>query len=266
MNWRRSCIDAGPKRGQVASDEDGQPGRLVEDVVACETGRGHHPLRPERPGATDRRVDVRPVVAERPPHAGPLADADPVIEPRLHVVRRARLGEVRGELGHERIGLRDRQPGALEARIVESSRPERALHRRVEGRVVARGDGVDRDPHQVPADHVVRGVGRVQVGRIEVGDACPQGEVWTDRILRLEGDDAVDRLDDVETLATEQELAGEGGPVEGPFGQTHGRHPTDRGGSRRVAKRKRAWRPLCCRQRGPTTALPRTARSLQTTA
>ena len=59
-------------------------------------------------------------------------------------------------------------------------------------------------------------------------DPVPEGEIRRRRLLRLQGHDPVDGLDNVESLPAQQELPAEGGPVELSRGESHGGswHPT----------------------------------------
>ena len=116
----------------------------------------------------------------------------------------------------------DRDALAREPAVVEPSRPQRRLHRLVEGRVVVGGDRVERDAHRAVALTTAWSAkARVEVRRIEAGDPVPERDVRRGRLLRLQRDDPADRLDDIERLAPQQQLAGEGGAVELTGGEAH---------------------------------------------
>jgi hypothetical protein len=90
----------------------------------------------------------------------------------------------------------------------------------LERRVVVRVHGVQGDPALRLDDGVV-GERGVDVRRVEVGDAGPQGQVRRRGFLRLQGDEATHSLGDREALAPQQHLPGERGPVEPAGGELH---------------------------------------------
>jgi len=73
---------------------------------------------------------------------------------------------------------------------------------------------VQRDPHEAGLHDGVFCVGGVELRRVEVGDAVPQGDVRRRRFLGLHGHDATHRLGGGERLALQQQLAGQRGSVE----------------------------------------------------
>jgi hypothetical protein len=77
---------------------------------------------------------------------------------------------------------------------------------------------VERDPHQGGLDHLVVAEGAIQLRGIEARDPIPQREIGRGRLLRLESDDPVDRLDDTKWLPGEEQLPRERRPVQLPRG------------------------------------------------
>ena len=91
----------------------------------------------------------------------------------------------------------------------------------MDDRVVLGGDGMQRDPHQLVLHHGLLGEGGVEVRGIERIEPVPQRDVRGRGLLRLQGDQAMDRVGDVERLAPQQELPGEGRSVELSSGDVH---------------------------------------------
>ena len=163
--------------------------------------------RAEGPGRATRGVDERAVLPHRPPNPG-LRAAELLLEPSLDVLVGPRGGGERQQIRDQGIDVRDRDALAPEAAVVESCRPQRRLHRLMEGRVVGGGDGMERDPQELGLDdRLVRERG-VEVGWIEALDPVPQRDVGRRRFLRLERDDATDRLDDLDRFPAAGAVAG----------------------------------------------------------
>jgi hypothetical protein len=81
--------------------------------------------------------------------------------------------------------------------------------------------GVQRDAYQCRLDHRAVGECEVEVGRIEVGQPIPQGEIRRRGLLRLQRDRVADGVDDLYRFTTQQHLPAERGPVELSFGEAH---------------------------------------------
>ena len=144
--------------------------------------------------------------------------ADPLLEPRRTLRDRTRLGEVVDELGNHPVGVVEGQPAGGEPAVVQPGCAQRGFHRLAERPIVADVDGVQGDPHQRGLDHVAGGEGAVEVSGVEVADPVPQGDVRRRWLLGLEGDDAAYRIGRARRLAVQQQLAGEGRPVEAAGG------------------------------------------------
>ena len=81
---------------------------------------------------------------------------------------------------------------------------------------------MERDAQERGLDDDAGGEGCVEVGGIEADHPVPEGEIRRRRLLRLQGHDPADGLDNVESLPAQQELPAEGGPVELSRGESHG--------------------------------------------
>jgi hypothetical protein len=85
---------------------------------------------------------------------------------------------------------------------------------------------MQRDPHQLSLHDALLGEGGVEVRGIERIEPIPERDVRGRRLLRLKCDQAMDRVDDVEWLAPQQELPSEGRSVELSSGNVHTRMVT----------------------------------------
>jgi hypothetical protein len=106
---------------------------------------------------------------------------------------------------------------------VETGGAQVPQHRRVECGVVVGVHGVERDAHQRRLDDLTSGERLVELRGAEAVDSVPHGDVRRHRFLRLEGDDATDRLNDGQPRPPEQQLPLQRGAVQLPHGQRHGR-------------------------------------------
>ncbi len=188
--------------------------------------RGTGPRRRERrPGAegprpAGRDVEQRRVRLQPPPRAGLLLAPDPLLQPLLQLRGRPRpVGEVQ-QLRDERlaVGRRETRPGEP---VPEACGVQRLLHRFPEHLVVVRVDRVQCDPHQGRPDHRPPRERGVQLGRIEVGQPVPQGQVRRSGMLRLERHHTPHGLPGLPHLPAQQQLPSEGGPVELLRGDLH---------------------------------------------
>ena len=209
----------GPEPLEVPKHERSHRGRDITRTRLIPGADVRRP-RPERPWRARRRVDERADLAERPPEIG-LRRTEPRLEPALHVGVDPGHGGEGQQVRQERLRVRDGDALPREPSVVEPSRPQRRLHRLVEGRVVIGGDRVERDAHELRLDHRLVGEGGVEVARIEAGDPIPERDVRRSGFLRLHGDDPADRLHDIDRLAPQQQLAGEGRTVELTCGEPH---------------------------------------------
>ena len=133
----------------------------------------------------------------------------------------ARLGGEAEEVWNHGVDFVGRQPGELEAGVVQTRRPQQGHHRVLKRRVVVTGDGVQGEPQQLRLHDGLGGEGDVEVGRVEAGDAVPQREVRRGGFLRLDRHDAAHGVDDGRRLPRQEQLAGEGGAVQLPPRQRH---------------------------------------------
>ena len=181
-------------------------------------GSDERPPGAERPRAAAGNVEQRGVLPKRPPRPFHRGCPDPLLEPRRTLRDRTRLGEVVDELGNHPVGVVEGQPAGGEPAVVQPSCAQRGFHRLAERPIVADVDGVQGDPNQRGLDHVAGGEGAVEVSGVEVADPVPQGDVRRRWLLGLEGDDAAYRIGHARRLAMQQQLAGEGRPVEAAGG------------------------------------------------
>ena len=174
----------------------------------------------------------RPVLAEGPPEIR-FRRAKARLEPALHVrVRPGRRRELE-QVGDQGVRVLDRDALVPEPPVIQAGRAQQPLHRLMDDGVVLGGDGMQRDPHQLVLHHGLLGEGGVEVRRIERIEPVPQRDVRGRGLLRLEGDQAMDRVGDAESLAPQQELPGERRSVELSSGEVHAPMvPQARGGKR----------------------------------
>jgi hypothetical protein len=156
-----------------------------------------------------------------PPHPR-LALAKLFLESVLDLGLAARSRCKLQEIRNDRVGVGGRQPSRGIAAIVQARRPQAADHRVVKRWVVLREHRVQRQPDQRCLDHGSIRERRIKVGRVEVGQPVPEGQVGRRRLLCLESDDPAHGLDHVKCLAAEEQLPAQRGPVELPAGQGHG--------------------------------------------
>ena len=87
--------------------------------------------------------------------------------------------------------------------------------------MILRVHRVHRDPHKLRPDHPVACERIVEFGRVEPGEPVPQRDIGRCGLLRLQGHHAPHRVGNVQGFAIQQQLAGQGGPVELARGDPH---------------------------------------------
>ena len=172
--------------------------------------------RSERPRRARRGVQQGGEGAQRPPHPGRPAE-------RLDLGLAPGLSEQLQQPGDQGVGVGGRQPLGREAVVVEPGRPQVRQHRRVEGRVVVGGDGVEGDAHDRCLHDRPVGEGVVEARAVEPFDAVPQPEVRRGGLLRLQRDDPAHGVGRVDRLPPQQQLPRQRRPVQLGGGQRHAR-------------------------------------------
>ena len=211
-NWAMSAIVAGPKPSRY---------RRTSDRTEAAVSPGRAWLRAPTYEGRAPNAHGPPVVActngpyWRSAHQiRGFGIAEALFEPSLHVRVDPGRGRELEQLGDQGVRILDRDALAPEPAIVQASRAQRPLHRLMEGGVIVGGNGMQGDAQQLGLDRSLLGEGGVEVRWIERVETIPQGDVRGRRLLGLEGDQAMDRVDDVEWLTPQQELPREGRPVE----------------------------------------------------
>ena len=192
------------------------PHRLLGDVRVghgrLAAGRDERPPGAERPRPAAGNVEQRGVLPKRPPRPLHGWRADPLLEPRLALRDGARLGEVVDELGitrrRRRGSARWRRTGGRAAGPRAASVP--SPRGTPDSRRRATACRVTRISVALTTSPVAKA--RVEVGRVEVADPVPQGDVRRGRLLGLEGDDAAYRVGHAATARGAAATGGRGSP------------------------------------------------------
>jgi hypothetical protein len=148
---------------------------------------------------------------------------DPPVDPCLELLVGPRLAGVLQQCRHQGVHLGGGQPGTGEPRVRQAGPAQRRLERGVQHPVVTGMHRVQRDPHQGRLDDGAVGEGLVQLRGLEPGHPVPQRDVRRRRVLRLDRDDAVNRLRHGQPLAVQQELPGQRRAVQLTGGEAHAR-------------------------------------------
>ena len=129
-------------------------------------------------------------------------------------------GEV-NEVRDQCVGIGTRHVGLAEAPIVQSRSPEDGEYGFVEHGAVRYSDRVQRDAHQRALHDCPVGKRSVEVGKVEVGETVPHGQIRRGGLLGLKSAEVLHSGDHVQIGAFEEELTIKRGPRQLPCAQLH---------------------------------------------